>query len=181
MLIITVLTPILLGAAISLFRFRSRNREIYVLSSVLLTSLLVFLCIFNTPKEPQILIKLTHSMFCTLKLDGMGKLFAGLVALLWPTATLYAFEYMEHEGGENSFTWSAEYTPGYHLIGTIDGEGHFLGGDSGKRFGDKFPNDSLAFPSTPSREQTNVAGYNMTIYHIADFNVDGGFKFRGSD
>lgn len=92
----------------------------------------------------------------------------------------YWAEKLPDEGGANSFTWSAEYTPGYHLVGTIDGEGHFLGGDSGKHFGSRFPTDGLAFPSTPSREQTNVAGYEMTLYHIADFNVEGGFRFRPS-
>ena len=90
----------------------------------------------------------------------------------------YWAEKLPDEGGENSFTWSAEYTPGHHLVGKIDGEGHFLGGDSGKHFGSRFPTDNLTFPSTPPREQTNVAGYNMTLYHIADFNVEGGFKFR---
>lgn len=107
MLILTVLTPILLGAATMLFRFKSAKwRQIYLFSSVLLTSLLVFLCIFTAPDQSQILIQLTAQIQCTLHLDGMGKLFAGLVAVLWPLAMLYAFEYMEHEGGENVFfTW----------------------------------------------------------------------------
>ena len=30
-------------------------------------------------------------------------MFAGLVAVLWPLATLYAFEYMTHEGHEKTF------------------------------------------------------------------------------
>ena len=39
----------------------------------------------------------------SFRLDGLGRVFSGLVAFLWPLATLYAFEYMRHEGGENTF------------------------------------------------------------------------------
>ena len=39
----------------------------------------------------------------SFKLDGLGRVFGGLVAFLWPLSTLYAFEYMAHEGGENHF------------------------------------------------------------------------------
>ena len=33
----------------------------------------------------------------SLRLDGLGMVFAGLVAALWPLAVLYSFPYMEHE------------------------------------------------------------------------------------
>lgn len=107
MLILTVLTPIILGAATMLFRFKSaRKRQLYLFSSVLLTSLMVLWCLLRSNGETVTLIRLTDTISCTLHLDGMGKIFAGLVALLWPCAMLYAFEYMEHEGGENVFfTW----------------------------------------------------------------------------
>ena len=36
-------------------------------------------------------------------LDGTGTVFAALAAFLWPIATLYAFEYMAHEGRERYF------------------------------------------------------------------------------
>ena len=39
----------------------------------------------------------------SFKIDGMSMIFAGLVSVLWPLATLYAFEYMEHEGHEKIF------------------------------------------------------------------------------
>ena len=39
-------------------------------------------------------------MFC---LDGLGSVFAGLIALLWPLAVLYSFEYMRHEERRTSF------------------------------------------------------------------------------
>ncbi len=36
-------------------------------------------------------------------IDGCAMVFAGLVSVLWPLASLYGFEYMEHEGRENAF------------------------------------------------------------------------------
>ncbi|MBR0319633.1 MAG: proton-conducting membrane transporter [Clostridia bacterium] len=115
MLIATALLPILLGSLTMVFRFESaRKRQMYLMGSVILTSLMVFACILFLPEDyTQVFIRLTDNMTCTLHLDGMGKLFAGLVALLWPFATLYAFEYMHHEGGENVFfTW---YTMSYGI------------------------------------------------------------------
>ena len=55
------------------------------------------------PDRSYVLLEFTTRMTIAFKLDGMGKVFAGLIAFLWPFAMLYAFEYMEHEPGENSF------------------------------------------------------------------------------
>lgn len=107
MLLLTILLPIVLGSASMLFRFRNaRARQIYHLSVVTLTSLCVLYCILFTGDTSFTFLHLLDGIHLSLRLDGMGKLFAGLVALLWPFSTLYAFEYMEHEGGENIFfTW----------------------------------------------------------------------------
>ena len=37
------------------------------------------------------------------KIDGMTMVFAGLVSILWPLATLYGFEYMEHHERKETF------------------------------------------------------------------------------
>ncbi len=112
MLIVSLLLPLVGGAITPLFHFKSRvKREIYVFSVVLLTSLSVLYCLMNPSDEPLVLFHLTDSLSCTLKYDGLGRLFAGLVAILWPLATLYAFEYMKHEGKEDSFF--AYYTMSY--------------------------------------------------------------------
>lgn len=78
------------------------------------------------------------------------------------------------------FCFGTEYTPQYQLIGEVSGYGHYLGGDAGRHYGSKFPNDSLQFPSTPGRGKQNIKGYQLYAYHFADFNVQGGFKFRNT-
>lgn len=112
MLIVSLLLPLVGGAITPLFRFKSRaRREIYVFAVVLLTSLSVLYCLLRPSDQPLTLFRLTDTLACTLRFDGLGRLFAGLVAVLWPLATLYAFEYMKHEGREDSFF--AYYTMSY--------------------------------------------------------------------
>ncbi|MBE5776744.1 MAG: proton-conducting membrane transporter [Clostridiales bacterium] len=104
MLLITVLVPILLGAGLLLLPLKGkRTIHIYTLAATCLTSLCVLFCLLFAGDKTQTFLLLMENMPLTLRLDGMGKVFAALVALLWPFAVLYAFEYMEHEGGEKTF------------------------------------------------------------------------------
>ncbi|MBR0320699.1 MAG: proton-conducting membrane transporter, partial [Clostridia bacterium] len=104
MLLISVLVP-MLGAA-GLFIWRPRNRKachIWTFAWTLLTSLCVLTALLTKGGQAITLLKLTTNLTVSFKLDGLGRLFSGMVAILWPLATLYAFEYMHHEGGDNHF------------------------------------------------------------------------------
>ena len=98
-LLIPILIPILSGALFFAANPKTqKSKNIYVLSSVLLTSISMFVLIFTTNDILFPLFTFSGDLSISLNLDGMGKLFAGLVSLLWPATTLYAFEYMKHEG-----------------------------------------------------------------------------------
>ncbi len=105
LLILPVLFPVITGGAIALFRFNRRVvREIYVLTVTIMTSLLCLLAlIFVEPGVTFTLFFITEDLPIVLTLDGMGRIFVGLVAFLWPLAVSYALEYMRHEGMENTF------------------------------------------------------------------------------
>ena len=97
-LLIAILIPFLGGFL--LFNAKSWDyKKLQIVSEVLviLTSLLVFYTLLHRPEEQLLLFQLTGNLKIILKLDGMGCLFAGLVAFLWPLANLYAFEYMAHD------------------------------------------------------------------------------------
>ncbi len=99
-----VLLPILSGAALPLFRFKKRlHREIYVETAVLLTSAVVLALLLRRPEGTLRIFRLTSTLEIALRLDGLAGVFAGLVAFLWPLASLYAFEYIKHEGGDDRF------------------------------------------------------------------------------
>lgn len=80
-------------------RRRYRHLELFVEGIVLINSLLIAWLIFQKAGtgERLVLFRLYGTLEIMFRLDGMGSVFAGLVAFLWPLAVLYSFEYMRHE------------------------------------------------------------------------------------
>ena len=112
LMIVSILLPIFSGALLPLWRFKKRlHREIYVGSAVVLTSLIVFCLLLDRPEGPLTVFPLTDKLHIVLAFDGLTGVFAGLVAFLWPLSSLYAFEYIKHEGGDDRFF--AFYTVSY--------------------------------------------------------------------
>ncbi len=104
MLNLAVILPIAAGALLLALRPKRRGvREALVMGATLITSLIVLACVLRPGGEREVLLYLMPGLPLAFELDGVGRVFAGLVAFLWPLAVLYAFEYMEHEGGENHF------------------------------------------------------------------------------
>ncbi|MCR5602596.1 MAG: proton-conducting membrane transporter [Lachnospiraceae bacterium] len=104
MIIVPILFPIITGAILPLFKFTERrSRNIYTELVTLLNSIMVWVLLFNAPKGSVRALNLAGDLEITFMVDGLGSVFAGLIAFLWPIATLYAFEYMEHHGKENTF------------------------------------------------------------------------------
>jgi multicomponent Na+:H+ antiporter subunit D len=101
---VTVLLPILGGILIPILPYKNRKQmAVYIECLVLLNSLLVLWMLLHQPMEAFTLFHFTGNLSITLKLDGLGSVFAALVSALWPLATLYSFEYMKHEGHEKYF------------------------------------------------------------------------------
>ena len=76
---------------------------VYTEAVVLLNAVLVWFLLFQTPEESFTIMRFTGSLSLALHMDGLSKVFAGLISFLWPLATLYAFEYMKHEKHEKAF------------------------------------------------------------------------------
>lgn len=104
MLSLAVFLPIVCGLAMFACRgMTHRVRQVLTEGVTMVTSLLVLFCLMNkrgVAYTPLYLLPKLPISFC---IDGVGSVFAAIVAFLWPLATLYGFEYMEHEGGENHF------------------------------------------------------------------------------
>ncbi|MBR5406086.1 MAG: proton-conducting membrane transporter [Lachnospiraceae bacterium] len=104
MMLIPILFPILAGAVLPLFRFSTRKgRNIYTEAVTILNSVFVWMLLINSPDGTFRALNLAGDLEITFGVDGLGAVFAGLISVLWPLATLYAFEYMEHEGKEDTF------------------------------------------------------------------------------
>ena len=80
-----------------------RAREICAVAFTFLVSGAVGYALLTGTEGRTELFRLSEDFVCALRLDGAGKIYIGLAALLWPFATLYAVEYMRHEEREGNF------------------------------------------------------------------------------
>ncbi len=104
-MLLPIIVPILFGAIIPLFRFENaKKRQAYVGGVTILTTILMFVVMFIVrPEGTFMLLNMAGKLSITFHVDGLGCVFGSLIAVLWPIATYYAFEYMKHEGKENTF------------------------------------------------------------------------------
>lgn len=101
---IVILIPVIGGILIPVLPIKSRKcRCIYTEAIVAGNSLLVFYLLFNRPAGRFEIVNFVNNLSLSLQIDGMSMVFGGLVAFLWPLATLYAFEYMKKESHESVF------------------------------------------------------------------------------
>lgn len=78
--------------------------NLYVEGLTVLNSLvLLWLIVHSGENQPFILFRLYGGLTVMFKLDRMGRVFAGLIAFLWPLAVLYSFEYMKGEARRATF------------------------------------------------------------------------------
>lgn len=103
MILIAIVLPIGGAIAIPLLHTKSRRwMEWYTELLTIITSVLVWALLLHTPDQFTIL-NFSEKIGFTLQIDGLGKVFSGLISVLWPLATLYSFEYMQHEERQRPF------------------------------------------------------------------------------
>ena len=103
-LLLPILLPALAALMIPAINFTNRKaRNIFIECAVLLNTLIIALLVIYPPVNTLTLFRLSERAAFALRLDGLGMVFAVLIAALWPLTSLYAFEYMSHEHREASF------------------------------------------------------------------------------
>ena len=96
--------PVLGSLLIPVLPFGSRKTMcLYIEALILATSAIVALLLSSGKTEVFEVVHFVNDLSISFKIDGLTMVFAGLIAVLWPLATLYAFEYMAHEGHEKTF------------------------------------------------------------------------------
>ena len=85
---IVVLLPIVFGLTIPFVPLKTKKAKMfYVEGIVLVTSILAILMLFNQPTAEFTLFRFTDYLNVSFRLDGVGSVFVGICALLWPLAT----------------------------------------------------------------------------------------------
>ncbi len=103
LILAAILFPMVSGAFIALLPLKKRaHMEIVTEIVVIINSLLALFLIFSGAKESITIFTFVQKFTITFRIDGLGRVFGGLVSALWPFATLYAFEYMEHDATEKT-------------------------------------------------------------------------------
>ena len=104
MILAVILLPIITGVLLPVLPFQSKKqRDLFNEIIVVINTIMVWYLILNRPADPFTVVNYTGDLSITFKIDGLGMVFGGLVATLWPLATLYAFEYMTKEERESVF------------------------------------------------------------------------------
>ena len=124
-LFLPVLLPLLCGLFMFLKPFKERKaRNIYVFCVTVLTGITVFALVLGGGEGTQQLLRLDSEFSLAFRMDGLSRVFALIVSVLWPLAVLYSFEYMSFEKDENRFF--AFYTITYGVVmGIAEAENYF--------------------------------------------------------
>ena len=102
--LLPVIFPIIAGVALMPVKFADRkSRERVVLPIVVLNAIFALYAIFGAGCPEVTLFQFSEKLSLTLHVDGLSKVFGTMVSLLWIVTTVYAFEYMTHEGHEDRF------------------------------------------------------------------------------
>ena len=104
MLILSILFPMLLGLGTLLKRdFRSRKMLLALTGAGLTVTAALGLCVVLGPDAELMLFSLGKNLDLYFHVDGLGRLFALIVNVVWVLAGFYSFEYMKHEQEESRF------------------------------------------------------------------------------
>ena len=103
LLAVPVFLPILAGLVLILKPdMAEHKRNIYTFAvSIINLVMVVLLCLFCRGEFK--LIELLDNVGIVFTVDGLGRVFAVLVSVLWPFSLLYGYEYMEHEERRGKF------------------------------------------------------------------------------
>ena len=102
--LLPVIFPIIAGACLLPVKFKDRkSRERVVLPIVVLNAIFALYAIFGAGCPEVTLFQFSEKLSLALHVDGLSKVFGTMVSLLWIITTIYAFEYMTHEGHEDRF------------------------------------------------------------------------------
>ncbi|MBQ8519678.1 MAG: proton-conducting membrane transporter [Agathobacter sp.] len=103
-ILIAILLPIVGGISVRFLPYKKKwELHVFLEAIMITTSLIVWGLILGGPTEVFHVVHFVNDLSISFKIDGMTMVFAGLVSILWPLATLYAFEYMEHHKRQETF------------------------------------------------------------------------------
>ena len=104
LVLLPVLLPLALGYASLHIKFENDDKRTkYAIICTAINSVIVFAMLFFMRGAAVEVFEFTDLLGIRFRIDGLGCVFAAMVSFLWPLATIYASEYMHHEGKMQKF------------------------------------------------------------------------------
>lgn len=106
---VPILVPLLCGLALLVLQPKSRKmRNSYVMAAAVATAALSFSAVAGSwsrgaEEMACVMVRFSESFSISLRIDGASMVYGAIVSVLWPVVTIYALDYMSHEGHENRF------------------------------------------------------------------------------
>lgn len=106
---VPILFPLLCGVGLLILQPKSRKtRNGYIMAATLLTTVFSIAAMVISWRQGSdalacIMVRFSESFSISLRIDGAGMVYGGIVSVLWPLVTVYALDYMEREGQETRF------------------------------------------------------------------------------
>ncbi len=103
-IVLPVVFPILAGLVLLFFpEMSKKKRNIYTFVISVINMAMVLSMVFSGKTFEFTLLHFIKNVDITFRFDGLGRLFAVLVSVMWPFSLLYGYEYMEHEERQGKF------------------------------------------------------------------------------
>ncbi|MCI5745010.1 MAG: hypothetical protein MR270_01855 [Erysipelotrichaceae bacterium] len=103
LLLFPILIPIIFSLIIRFINVKGKTKEILNMCVITLTSLLVIILVLLNISDSLYILHFNDKLKLFLKLDGIGTIFALMVAILWPFAYLYATGYMHGKDSKKNY------------------------------------------------------------------------------
>lgn len=103
-LVLPIVLPVFFGALLLGMpgKMKRRRIHIYVLTILLLSAMSVMWAI-HREQENVTLFYVMKDVAIGLRVDGLSRLYMGLVSIIWPLIALYSVTYMQHEQNEKRY------------------------------------------------------------------------------
>ncbi len=105
LMIFTILFPMLAAGCVFTKNIKKSLPALhkFVFAATVINSIALLVLVFGPQVEMLRLFQFSESLQAVLAVDGLSRVFILIISILWPITTLYAFDYMEHEGEEVRF------------------------------------------------------------------------------
>lgn len=102
-ILLPIIFPFLAAIIIAVCNFTEKRRNIFAGSIIFLNLIFVIYIVANFNGISMHIIKMNEFLDIYFKVDKLSVFFSLLVSVLWVFTSIYAMEYMKHEGKEQRF------------------------------------------------------------------------------